>query len=78
MSEFNLVITGNIDVSEYDQMQNYICMIGFNDKLTVTIENSSEARVDEISNMVEKYNFVIESIITLHDHVSEISFIRKK
>ena len=61
MSEYRLDINGNMELSDYSSIQDYMRIIGAEDKVTISMkDNGSETKI--ICNMLKRENFNIQSV----------------
>lgn len=61
MSEYQLEIIGNIKLSDYSSVQDYMALVALDDKVTVTFDSKDSQETGIICNILEKENFKIVS-----------------
>lgn len=61
MSEYSLDISGKIDSSDYSMIDDYIKVVTKQDKLKISIDNSSVPESEMICSMLQSSDFYIRS-----------------
>lgn len=61
MSRYRLDISGNIDLSDYSNINDYIELVGPNDSFIVTFDKVSNENIDIVYNMLQEKDFTINS-----------------
>lgn len=59
MSDYRMDIRGDIGLSEYSNIYDYLGIVDANDKFTITLDQDTEHELNIISSMLEKNNFLI-------------------
>lgn len=59
MSEYNLNIIGDIDLTDYSTIHDYMAIVDLDDKFTITFNNNSKESSEIICNMLKENNFNI-------------------
>ncbi len=59
MSEYRLEVNGTIGLSDYSNINDYMGIIGEDDKLTITIGTGETHNVDIISNILSRNGFQV-------------------
>lgn len=59
MSEYRLEVNGTIGLSDYSNINDYMGIIGEDDKLTITIGTGETHNVDIISNILNHNGFQV-------------------
>ncbi len=61
MSQYRLDISGNIDLSDYSNINDYIELVGSNDSFVVTFDKVSNENIDIVYSMLQEKDFTINS-----------------
>jgi hypothetical protein len=61
MSEYRLDITGEIDLSTYSNIHDYMAIVGENDKVVITVEHANRENIDILCSLLKNDNFNINS-----------------
>lgn len=61
MSEYSLCVKGNIGLSDYSNINDYMCIVGVFDKLKIVIDISNSENIDIICSMLSESGFYISS-----------------
>ena len=61
MSEYRLDITGEIDLSAYSNIYDYVAIVGQNDKLIITVEGNNKENIGVLCSLLKNDNFSINS-----------------
>lgn len=59
MSQYRLDISGNIDLSDYSNINDYIELVGSNDSFVVTFDKVSNENIDIVYSMLQEKDFTI-------------------
>lgn len=78
MSRYRLDISGNIDLSDYSNINDYIELVESNDGFTVTFDKVSSENIDIVCSMLQEKEFIIKSKEEEKDGRTYISAIRKR
>lgn len=61
MSEYHLDILGNIALGDYSKLDDYMAIVGADDKFVISLTKDNLENVNVIYNMLENNNFIINS-----------------
>ncbi|GAA0789889.1 hypothetical protein [Hathewaya limosa] len=61
MSQYSLDISGKIDLSDYSIIDDYMKVVGNNDKIRISIDNQQNKESGVICSMLENADFHIQS-----------------
>lgn len=61
MSEYHLDILDNISLGDYSKLDDYMAIVGVNDKFVISLNKDSVKNANLIYNMLENNNFIINS-----------------
>ncbi len=61
MSEYHLDIMGDIDLSDYSKIHDYMAIVGEEDRFTITLCDESLKNSDIVYNMLKDNRFIINS-----------------
>jgi hypothetical protein len=61
MSQYRLDVKGNIDLSDYSNISDYLELVDTNDKFTITLDKIDSDNVKLICSMLEDKNFQVTS-----------------
>jgi len=61
MSEYRLDVTGNLQLSDYSNIHDYMGIISDDDKLTIAMEDNSSDNVGIICSMLQNNKFNIST-----------------
>ena len=61
MSEYKLEIMGEIDLSTYSHIHDYMAIVGENDKVIITVQNGKRENIDILCSLLKNDNFNINS-----------------
>lgn len=78
MSEYNLNITGDVSLSDYSEIHDYMGLVGINDMFKITMENNYNNNFEAICKLLRDNGFTITSNERQQDGKYEISSLRKK
>lgn len=78
MSRYRLDISGNIDLSDYSNINDYIELVESNDGFTVTFDKVSNENIDIVCSMLQEKDFIIKSKEDEKDGRTYISAIRRR
>jgi hypothetical protein len=59
MSEYRLEINGTIGLSDYSNINDYLNIIGENDKVTIAVDSGEAHNVDIITNILRRGGFEV-------------------
>jgi hypothetical protein len=59
MSEYRLEINGSIGLSDYSNINDYLNIIGENDKVTITVGSGETHNVDIITSILQRSGFEV-------------------
>lgn len=59
MSDYKMDIRGEIGLSEYSNIHDYLGVVDKNDSFTITLNNSNEHEINIIDSMLKDNNFNI-------------------
>jgi len=60
MSEYRLDVTGNLQLSDYSNIHDYMGVVGESDKFTIVVDDNSD-NADILCSMLDNNNFNIIS-----------------
>lgn len=63
MSDYRMDICGEIGLSEYSNIYDYLCVVDKEDKFTISINKENENNIDTISSILKDNKFTIDSKI---------------
>ena len=78
MSEYRLDITGNINLSDYSNINDYINLVDTDDRFSITLDSVPNENIDLICSMLEDKNFMIYDKGGQDDGKYHISAFRQK
>ncbi|MBD7913367.1 MULTISPECIES: hypothetical protein [Clostridium] len=61
MSDYKMDIRGEIGLSEYSNIHDYLGVVDNNDSFTITLDNSDEHEINIINSMLKDNSFYIIS-----------------
>ncbi|WP_163194596.1 hypothetical protein [Clostridium thermarum] len=61
MSQYRLDVMGNVGLSDYSNISDYIELVDSDDKFTITFNNVSTENINIICSMLQEKNFSIYS-----------------
>lgn len=59
MSDYRLDITGHLGLNEYSNIYDYIDIVGYNDKFTISLDDLANENIDIISTMLKNKGFEV-------------------
>ncbi|MDU2492026.1 MAG: hypothetical protein E7D27_15850 [Clostridium celatum] len=70
MPDYKMDIRGNLGLSEYSDIYDYMGIVDKNDNFTITLDNSNKQHINIITSMLKESNFSIldEGINNLGDY----------
>lgn len=70
MPDYKMDIRGNLGLSEYSDIYDYMGIVDKNDNFTITLDNSNRQHINIITSMLKESNFSIleEGINNLGDY----------
>ena len=70
MPDYKMDIRGNLGLSEYGDIYDYMGIVDKNDNFTITLDNSNKQHINIITSMLKESNFSIldEGINNLGDY----------
>lgn len=77
MSQYRLDISGDIDLSDYSNISDYIELVETNDKFTVNFNKVSTENIDIVCSMLSDKRFRIDSKEDLKDGKVSLLAVRK-
>jgi hypothetical protein len=78
MSVYHLDIKGNINLSDYSNINDYIGLVDTNDEFTITLYSVPSENIELICSMLEDRNFIIYSKEGQDDDKYHISAYKRK
>ena len=61
MSDYRMDICGEIGLSEYSNIYDYLCVVDKEDKFTISINKENENNIDTISSILKDNKFTIDN-----------------
>ncbi|WP_461207494.1 hypothetical protein [Clostridium sp. DL1XJH146] len=61
MYDYHLDINGEINLSDYSSLDDYLALVGDDDKFTITLDNEGLNSSEIICNLLQNNNFKIKS-----------------
>lgn len=62
MSDYRLDIKGNLGLSDFSNIYDYIGIVDYNDKFTLALNHVEEENIGIICEMLQKQNFLVNRI----------------
>ena len=59
MPDYKMDIRGNLGLSEYSDIYDYMGIVDKNDNFTITLDNSNRQHINIITSMLKESNFFI-------------------
>ena len=59
MPDYKMDIRGNLGLSEYSDIYDYMGIVDKNDNFTITLDNSNRQHINIITSMLKESNFSI-------------------
>jgi hypothetical protein len=67
MSQYCLNINGDIGLGDYSSINDYMSLVGNDDRLTITLDKKNDMDVELICSLLQKKNFQIVSCEVSND-----------
>lgn len=77
MSDYRLDISGDINLSDYSNISDYIELVDSNDSFTIALDDVEPQNIDLLCSMLQDRNFIITSRREYNKGRTYISAIRK-
>lgn len=61
MSDYRLDITGEINLSTYSNIHDYMAIVGENDKVVITVQSGNRQNIDILCSLLKNEKFNINS-----------------
>lgn len=61
MSEYKLEVNGNIQLSDYSSIHDYMGLVGKEDKLTITVDGADLQNYQMICNILQNDDFMVST-----------------
>ncbi|WP_027633546.1 hypothetical protein [Clostridium hydrogeniformans] len=62
MSDYRLDISGNLNLTDFSSIYDYISVVDYNDKFTISLNSVGDESVGLICEMLYKQNFIVKHL----------------
>lgn len=60
MSQYQMSISGRIELADYSSIHDYMSIVNKNDNIIITIDKSEQENIDILKRILEDNNFVVD------------------